>query len=161
MTLASRQTLERVTGLIADLGTYASDGYGENDLQARYFSIVTQLRSVGHILHKTDCSEEPLKSQLSSLWERWKSDDVFIDFIERTRNYLLKESDEGLRLRGDPNVHISISADPGKPGGATTWVHVEPSHLLDVEGRPVMPLLRRSITFWDRCLREVESIRQV
>ena len=156
--LEARRTFERTKVLIADLGRYSSDGCDEVELQAKYNSIMTHLRSVGHIFLYEDCVEEPLKSELSKRWPRWQEANVLKNFIKTTRDALLKHGGEGLNLRGDPNISIGVKADPGMPGGNTPYLHFDPERLTDTQGRLVMPLLREAVGFWDACLREIEAV---
>ena len=63
----------------------------------RWFTAVSLLRCVGHVLEKVDgtSGDAAMKNAIDDAWKRWKRDRtanvIFWDFIEKERNSALKE----------------------------------------------------------------------
>jgi hypothetical protein len=78
---------------------YFSIAVGNGDYQQAkilWFSCVTLLRAVGHVLHKVDSQKftAALSNTLNAQFKQWKSEEaIFRDFIEKERNSIVKEYD--------------------------------------------------------------------
>lgn len=81
----------------------------------------------------------------------------FGDFIEPTRNALLKEFQGGLELQSQVFGSVAVIADPSMPDGVSRVAAFDVHQARDLLGRPVLPQLRAAIAFWDRCLKEAEA----
>jgi len=155
--LVARELLNLIRVMVGEFRQEGSTAVPFGTIQAQYIAIVCMLRSVGHVLEKVDCADEPARTFLRSRWSIWKKEGVFQNFIEPTRNELLKEFKGGLRLKNDEDVSSIFYANPSAPGGATASYLFEPQKLRDTSNRLVLPLFRGSIVFWERCLKEVED----
>ncbi len=132
--LEARNILDRAKGAINALK--AGDAYSWESL---WVNAVVSLRSVGHVLDKTDSSDEAsdaAKKIIAEHWQSWKSvcDDceesdcedcgtwVFKEFIEPTRNSLIKEN-QGMptctvKTYGeyDEHVEVTLTLENGEDG---------------------------------------------
>jgi hypothetical protein len=157
--LVARELLNLVEDMVHALSRSGHDAVPEAAVQAQYIAIVCMLRSVGHVLKNVDCVDAADKQFLEAKWSTWKKEKVFTDFIEPTRNVLLKEFQAGLRLRGSPDMHHVVSADLNSRTGASVAAHFNPETLEDMHGHKVMPRFRKAVCFWDTCLKEVEDFK--
>ncbi|PDS58825.1 MULTISPECIES: hypothetical protein [Rhizobium] len=128
------------------------------DYQSQYVAIIALLRSVGHVFEKVDCTDPGRRAWSKAQWLIWKKEPIFGDFIEPTRNALLKEFQGGLQLRSDAFGPIAVVVDPSMPGGVSHVAGFDAREVRDLSGRPVLPNLHAAIAFWDRCLKEAEAI---
>lgn len=127
------------------------------DHQSQYIAIIALLRSVGHVFEKVDCSNTGRRDWSKERWRTWKQEPIFGDFIEPTRNALLKEFQGGLELHSDAFGSIAVVADPSMPAAAARVAAFDAREFLDLAGRPVLPQMHAALAFWDRCLREAEA----
>ncbi|MEW5683292.1 MAG: hypothetical protein AB1942_00080 [Pseudomonadota bacterium] len=127
------------------------------DYQAQYIAIVAMLRSIGQVFDKVDSRLGGHLAWSRERWKVWKQDPIFADFIEPTRDALLKEFEGGLELRGEAFGAPAVVVDVTAPGGTSLLVSFEPKKACDLRGRPVLPLFHAAMTFWDRCLSEAEA----
>ena len=155
--LVARELLNLIRVMVEEFRREGNTAVPFGTIQAQYIAIVCMLRSVGHVLEKVDCADEPARIFLRSRWSIWKKEGVFQNFIEPTRNELLKEFKGGLRLKDADDVSSVFYANPSAPGGATAAHLFEPQKLRDKNDRLVLPLFQASIVFWEICLKEVEG----
>lgn len=155
--LVARAQLNFVTDLVARFERYDSMMRPVAEYQSQYIAIIALLRSIGHVFDKVDCADEPRRSWSTARWREWKQAPIFQEFIEPTRNVLLKEFQGGLELRNSAFDTIAVVADPGVPDGVAHVAAFDSAKLRDVEGRPILPKIREALAFWDRCLREAEA----
>ena len=127
------------------------------DHQSQYIAIIALLRSVGHVFEKVDCVEPDRRDWSRAKWRDWRQEAIFGDFIEPTRNALLKEFQGGLELQSDAFGSVAVMADPSMPDGVSRVAAFDVHQVRDLLGRPVLPQLRAAIAFWDRCLKEAEA----
>jgi len=127
------------------------------DYQSQYVAIIALLRSVGHVFEKVDCTNTDRRAWSKAQWPTWKRDPIFGDFIEPTRNALLKEFQGGLQLRSEAFGPIAVVADPSVPGGVSHVAGFDAREVRDLMGRPVLPKLHAAMAFWDRCLKDAEA----
>lgn len=125
--------------------------------QSQYVAIIALLRSVGHVFEKVDCTDARQRAWSKAQWLIWKQKPIFCDFIEPTRNALLKEFRGGLELRSGAFGPIAVVADPGVRSGASHLTGFDPREVRDLLGRPVLPQFHAAIAFWDHCLKEAEA----
>lgn len=128
-----------------------------SDYRSQYIAIVALLRSVGHVFEKVDCTDAGRRHWSKERWRTWRQNPIFSDFIEPTRNALLKESQGGLQRHDDAFVAVAAVADPSMPSGASLIASFDRSEFRDAEGRPILPQLRTALDFWDQCLQEAEA----
>ena len=125
--------------------------------QSQYIAIVALLRSVGHVFEKVDCAASPeRRTWCKDKWKVWGQEQVFKEFIEPTRNTLLKEFRGGLEIQSAALGSPAFMADPLAPSGVTRLTVFDARQFRDPQGKEVIPQLRAAINFWDRCLREAE-----
>jgi hypothetical protein len=114
------------------------------------------LRSIGHVFEKVDCSDDAeKKAWAKSAWQKWKRERIFRDFIEPTRNRLLKEFQDGLTL-ANPGVSLPALV-AGAPGGIATVVAIDSDALEDSEGRKMIKLFDDAVAFWERVLPKTDD----
>jgi hypothetical protein len=155
--LAAREVLSLTSKWVDKFS--ANNGAGnavhEEVVQTQYIAIVCMMRAVGHVLQKVDC--EPSQSRkvaLQAKWKAWKQEPIFADFIEPTRNRLLKEFEGGLELIGQEGATQAVAAGPQPQ--RHWWF--DASKVKDSEGRPVLAKFREALAFWNRALSEIESV---
>lgn len=155
--LVARAQLKFIAELVARSGRNESVMRPIADYQSQYIAIIALLRSVGHVFEKIDCSDAGRRDWSKERWRTWKQEPIFRDFIEPTRNTLLKEFQGGLELHSDAFGSIAVVADPSMPGGASRVAAFDAREFRDLAGRPVLPQMHAAFAFWDRCLREAEA----
>jgi hypothetical protein len=102
---AAREVLSRCSYLLKELRE-APTGVA---WEAKYSGALALLRSVGHVLDKTDSSfSTALKTAISQWWKELKSrksaDAIFWQFVDQDRNLILKES----KLRAGQSVSVFV-----------------------------------------------------
>jgi hypothetical protein len=155
--LVARAQLNFIAELVARFERDESVMRAVADHQSQYIAIIALLRSVGHVFEKVDCSDAGRREWSKAQWRTWKQEPIFGDFIEPTRNALLKEFQGGLQLHSDAFGSIAVVADPSMPGGASRVAAFDAREFRDLAGRPVLPQIHAALAFWDRCLREAEA----
>ncbi|QUT04513.1 hypothetical protein KFK14_15845 [Sphingobium phenoxybenzoativorans] len=155
--LVARAQLNFVRDLVARFQRDDSMMRPVADYQSQYVAIIALLRSVGHVFEKVDCADTDRRAWSKVQWPAWKRDPIFGDFIEPTRNALLKEFQGGLQLRSEAFGPIAVVADPSVPGGVSHVAGFDAREVRDLMGRPVLPNLHAAMAFWDRCLKEAEA----
>ncbi|MDQ6436946.1 hypothetical protein RB623_23085 [Mesorhizobium sp. LHD-90] len=123
--------------------------------RAEFVVAITTLRAVGHVLHKVDCKRYPeITRCVQGRFKRWKlgkgEDELFVHFIEDTRNLLLKTyefpSDEATVFKTDSSGELSPS-DPDLDLVVSGYF----------KGCSVIGLLQHSHKWWIRELTEIAS----
>jgi hypothetical protein len=127
------------------------------DYQSQYIAIIALLRSVGHVFEKVDCAEASRRAWSKARWSTWKQDPIFGEFIEPTRNALLKEFQGGLELQSAAFGPVAVVVDPSMPGGVSHVAGFDAREVRDSMNRLVLPNIHAAVAFWDRCLREAEA----
>jgi hypothetical protein len=118
------------------------------ELRLRWVTAVTLLRVVGHVLKKVDGERSTyLSSAINTVWNivmNEKGNEIFLDFIERERNTILKEYDTAER-----HVHVIYKTDEQLLG-------------ILVGARIMKPVdaVRNAISWWEKLLRDVEDQAQ-
>ena len=126
------------------------------DYQSQYVAIIALLRSVGHVFEKVDCIALDRRNWCKAQWPSWKQEAIFREFIEPSRNALLKEFQGGLQLHDGGFPHTAAVFDPSTPGGVSMVAAFNASEVRDSIGKPVLPQLYAAVEFWDHRLREAE-----
>ncbi|MBS0598839.1 MAG: hypothetical protein JSR92_16310 [Proteobacteria bacterium] len=155
-TLVARVQLEFVRDLVALFERDDNMMQPVAVYQSQYIAIIALLRSVGHVFEKVDCVEAVRRAWCRQRWKVWNQNPVFSQFIEPTRNDLLKEFAGGLELNCDAIGVAAIVADPSMPRGACQVVSFDPRKFRDRNGRSVLQQLHAAIAFWNECLAEAE-----
>ena len=157
MMLVARAQLDFIRELIARFERDDSMMRPVADYQSQYIAIIALLRSVGHVFEKVDCMDDGKRIWSKARWSQWKREPIFHEFIEPTRNALLKEFQGGLQLRSDAFGPTAVVADPSVPGGVAHFAGFDARAMRDLMNRPVLPKLHAAVDFWDRCLKEAEA----
>ncbi|MDB5575318.1 MAG: hypothetical protein JWR80_494 [Bradyrhizobium sp.] len=157
--LVARETLNLTKDLINEFATNTGSGTGVpiTIVQAQYISIVCMLRAVGHVL-MDDCEGSPKRSAaLSKGWKTWGKSPIFAKFIKPTRDNLLKEFKDRLRLdvQGDAGFAVMSGAN-----GPTVVTWADASKVVDAQGRPVLAAFREGVQFWEAILGEIEAVQE-
>lgn len=155
--LVARAQLNFIRDLVARFEQDDSMMCPVADYQSQYVAIIALLRSVGHVFEKVDCTDAGQRAWSKARWAVWKLEPIFGNFIEPTRNALLKEFQGGLQLRSDAFGPIAVVADPSMPDGVSHVAGFDAREVRDLMGRPVLPNLHAATAFWDRCLKEAEA----
>lgn len=154
--LVSRAQLSFIRDLVASFERNDSMMQPVVYYQSQYVAIIALLRSVGHVFEKVDCSEPARQAWSKAQWLRWRQEPIFREFIEPTRNSLLKEFRGGLQFFRESFGPGAVITDPTMHDGVSEVVSFDVGKLRDLMGRPVLPNLYAGIEFWDRCLKEAE-----
>jgi hypothetical protein len=110
--LVARELLNLIASMVGEFKQWGRDAVPEATVHAQYIAIVCMLRSVGHVVQKTDCIELADKQFLENRWPHWRRERIFSAFIEPARNDLLKEFKNRLQLRGADGVtHVTRLTD--------------------------------------------------
>lgn len=155
--LVARAQLDFVTDLVTRFGHSSSTMGAVADYQSRYIAIITLLRSVGHVFEKVDCTNDAWKSWCHARWPEWKTVPIFADFIEPTRNALLKEFQGGLQLHNAAFGSVAIVTDASSASGISRVSSFDAAQLRDGSGQLILPKIHEALAFWDRCLTEAEA----
>ena len=157
MMLVARAQLDFIRDLIARFERDDSMMRPVADYQSQYIAIIALLRSVGHVFEKVDCMDDGKRAWSKARWLQWKLEPIFHEFIEPTRNALLKEFQGGLQLRSEAFSPVAVVVDPSMPGGVSHVAGFDAREMRDFMNRPVLPNLHAAVAFWDRCLKEAEA----
>lgn len=155
--LVARAQLDFIRELIARFKREESVMRPVTDYQSQYIAIIALLRSVGHVFEKVDCDDVDRRRYCKERWSVWKQDPIFDDFIQPTRNSLLKEFKGGLKLQDAVFGPVVFVAEPSIPGGVSYVAAFDASRLRDSVNQPVLPKLEAAVDFWARCLEEAET----
>lgn len=83
-----------------------------NVWRVHWVGALTLIRAVGHVLHKVDGREPKIRRLADQGFRMWKSDPahrIFLDFIDRERNDILKEYQFGY----EPQEAVGVVFDGG------------------------------------------------
>ena len=87
----------------------------EKDLQRwriHWVAALALIRAVGHVLGKVDGADPATAALAKAAYKKWKSDapehEIFREFIERERNFILKEYE--FNLHPLQEVHVLVQA---------------------------------------------------
>jgi hypothetical protein len=117
--------------------------------RTRWIAVVALLRSVGHVLEKTDKKQSPgLEKAINQAWNALKKTRpeprIFWEFIREERNNVLKVYEIGARL--------NITITPGGPTGYNSFIR---SGIYG--GRDAVAVCREAIAFWGKHLDDIET----
>jgi hypothetical protein len=79
-----------------------------------WFSCVTLLRTVGHVLHKVDSVNfnVNLQNELKNKFASWKAtESIFKEFIDKERNLILKEYDVSVEVKESEGFSNLVLSD--------------------------------------------------
>lgn len=156
--LTARTQWDFVCDLVARFEYPNRDMGHQVDYQSQYIAIVAMLRSIGHTFYKVDAKPDPARrAWADAAWKLWEQETIFSSFIEPTRNRLMKEFRHGLQVQTEAFTMVGAVADPSFPGGAARVATFDPHQARDLDNRPVLPLFKEALSFWDRCLKEAEA----
>ncbi|BAV66490.1 MULTISPECIES: hypothetical protein [Sphingomonadaceae] len=155
--LVARAQLDFIRDLVARFQQDDSMMRPVADFESQYVAIVALLRSVGHVFANVDCHDAARREYSREQWPIWRRDPIFSEFIEPTRNALLKEFQGGLELRSEGFGTIAVVVDPTMPGNVAHVAAFNAREVRDRLGRPVLPNFHAAIAFWDRCLSQAET----
>ena len=131
-----------------------------------WFSCVTLLRTVGHVLHKVDSMNFSvnLQNELKNQFKNWKSSEsIFNDFIDKERNLILKEYDVSVEVKeseGFSNLVLSDGSNLILSDGSQLTVKTTLKSLVKAkghcEGETPLSILDEAIQWWDSHLADFE-----
>jgi hypothetical protein len=155
--MVAREQLEFTRKLVARFSRPSNVAAPIDLAQAQYIAIITLLRSIGHVFEKVDCDSPAKKQWSKSMWSEWKKEPIFSEFIDPTRNKLLKEFRGGLSIKSGVFGSPAVTFDAASPDmvGMQGWLN--PDEIIDPDGRKVMPQIKEAIEFWDRKLRDADT----
>ncbi|PKH03844.1 hypothetical protein CXF72_04035 [Psychromonas sp. MB-3u-54] len=131
-----------------------------------WFSCVTLLRTIGHVLHKVDAQnfDVTLQEELFVQFKVWKSSEpIFKEFIEKERNNILKEYDicvEVSEVKESVNLITSdgfqlVSSD-GYTLQATNTIEDFVKANGYCKGESPISILNSALNWWDIKLKKFE-----
>lgn len=123
-------------------------------ITAQHLAIVSLLRSIGNVLNEVD-ADSPARSQwLAERWPQWKAEPIFAEFINPTRNRLLKKFAGALKTENPAFAGIAAVASAD---GATLHGFLDVNALREADGTRTLDRFREALDYWDRHLREAEA----
>lgn len=132
--LKAQESLNGVFSALSDLEC------GYTNWKPLWVSVVTGLRSTGHVLHKVDSKiSEAAKTAIEKRFRSWKEDEEgwYNTFIEPTRNALLKEGagmpSSNIRAYGDENDIIVLNLALEDTGDDAIYVAKQAANWLQNE----------------------------
>lgn len=124
-------------------------------ITAHHLAIVSLLRSIGNVLHEVD-ADTPARSQwLAERWPQWKVEPIYAEFINPTRNRLLKKFAGALEARNSAFAGIAAVASAG---GAALHGFLDVNALQELDGTRTLDRFHEALDYWDRHLREAEAV---
>lgn len=131
-----------------------------------WFSCVTLLRTIGHVLHKVDASKLDVHSrnELSVQFKSWKSSEpIFKDFIEKERNNILKEYDICVGVSEIKETVNLITSDGFQLVTSDGYILQATNTIEDFvkangfsEGESPVSILNSALNWWDTKLKKFE-----
>ncbi|MBG1231084.1 hypothetical protein [Aestuariivirga litoralis] len=160
MELVSRAQLQFVRKLVRRFEEHNNILQTAAYYQVQYIAIITMLRSIGHVFEKVDCRGNASRSRWAkTAWKDWQTVPVFTNFIEPTRNELLKEFKGGVDVRSGFDT-VAVVVNPAMALNdddmAELQVSFRAEELRDPSGSHVLPQIKEAIDFWDECLASAE-----
>ena len=139
------------------------DCENEDDFRVFWIACVTILRSIGHVLGKVDHRDEYLAASIDIWWKALKADKtevVFHEFIEKERNFSIKEykfnygeySGWNLIFEDDDGKAIFLP-EAGIPEG----VYIPMTDGL-YEGEDCRDVLKMAIEWWKQQIQKIEEM---
>lgn len=132
----------------------------ENEHKFKFYWIacVTLLRAIGHVLKKVDSDDKKAAPAISSWWTNLCADKashrIFWEFIEKERNFILKEYE----FHYEPNVILGIeNLSDGtmslfQPDGL--YIPISSGHY---EGEDCRDIIKEAINWWETQLNIIDS----
>ncbi|MDN2658212.1 hypothetical protein OW491_00155 [Neptunomonas sp. CHC150] len=131
-----------------------------------WFSCITLLRTIGHVLHKVDAQnfDFTLQEKLSIQFKVWKSSEsIFKEFIEKERNNILKEYDICVGVTETQESVTLITSDgfmlvssDGYTLQATNTIESFVKANGYCEGESPISILNSALDWWDTRLKQFE-----
>ncbi|EOV9244931.1 hypothetical protein ACN5YO_004506 [Vibrio parahaemolyticus] len=133
-----------------------------------WFSCLTLLRSIGHVLHKVDSKKysDVFRKQLDESYKHWKENEpIFRDFIEKERNEILKEYSFSLEVEETIKRKQIVTKNgralvTGK--GSKLVAKVSLTSLVKskgyLSGDTPLSALNEALDWWDNQLKKFESL---
>lgn len=165
MTAAARKVLE-------DCRVALSMLEDEKDLQKWriiWVSAVALLRTVGYVLDKVDGEDPTVRAVARTLFKRWRGDDandeIFREFIEKERNFILKEYQVNIHPMEEVPVLISAqlaSVDGSEQNLRAAFTDMFPDNIYRpvlegaYEGDDARDVYEIALSWWVTQLRSVD-----
>jgi len=133
-----------------------------------WFSCLTLLRAIGHVLHKVDSKQygKPFSDKLQDRFKSWKKDEeIYKDFIEKERNQILKEYSSSILVKQSTQQEVITTTD-GEPittsDGDLITAEITLQSLVKAHGHLAgetpLTVLNQAIDWWDKQLEFFESV---
>lgn len=145
----AREVLQTIKAGVADLESRRPMG---QLWRVQWAGLVALLRAVGHVLHKVDSQRHPaLANAIAAAHDRADKgsdpdDEIFREFIEKTRNAILKE----FEMEAGQSVYVTIGTSPHRVEYPVRIQGFE--HLNQIE------LVGAALEWW---YRQIESIERI
>ncbi len=165
MTEAARRVLDDCRVALAMLEE-------EKDLQKWriiWVSAVALLRTVGHVLDKVDGDDPRVRTVARTLFNKWKgndpTDEIFREFIEKERNFILKEYQVNIHPLDEVPVLISarLASVEGAPRNlSASFTDMFPDNIYrpvlegSYEGDDARDVYTVALDWWVEQLRSVD-----
>lgn len=131
-----------------------------------WFSCVTLLRTIGHVLHKVDAPniDVILQEELAAQFKFWKSSEpIFRDFIEKERNNILKEYDVCVEV-ADIKEAVNLITSDGCQFVTSDGYSLQVTNTIEAfvkangfcEGESPITTLNSALSWWDIKLKTFE-----
>ena len=155
--LVARVQLRFVERLVSFLSLADGEMRPVDEVKGQLIAVIALLRSIGHVLEKVDADTDAKRAWLAGDWPSWKTEPIFKDFIEPTRNMLLKEFDGISRLIDRAfSAHAAVAAPT--PEMVMMMGAFDPALLRDDASSDIWPKIGAALDYWDRRVRETENV---
>ena len=135
----------------------------EDDFRVLWIACVTILRSIGHVLAKVDHKDKYLSASIDTWWKNLKANKdevIFHDFIEKERNFAIKEYVFGYQecspwsmVAIDENEKATFLPELGFPDEPIIEMVDGP-----FEGEDCRDVIRQAIDWWKTQLKKIEEM---
>ena len=146
------------------------DDEDDDRWRIHWAAAVALIRAVGHVLHKVDGRRSPqLASAIRTAYKKWRSGDeeheIFVEFIERERNNLLKEYHTDVHPLTETPIAYQVPVVPMSGGeplllqGVFTLDKNIYRPMLDgvFEGNDARDVLEIAIKWWEKELTKIDE----
>lgn len=133
-----------------------------------WFSCITLLRVIGHVLEKVDGknSSKEFQSTLKLKYNEWKTLPLFKDFIEEERNKILKEYESNItEILSERSSHVynQLGEPMYSAEGKSVYAMISITELVKskgfFQGESPVQVLEKALDWWDKELKILENIK--
>jgi len=137
------------------------------DAKLFWFAALAMLRAIGHVLRNVDAKQhgDNFRDALEYRFKLWKQDPIFMNFIERERNNILKEYESSLSEQATTDEFYLLTesgdrlvTESGDALVGTTTITTLVKGNGVYSGTSPADALTRALAWWDIQLSEFEEI---